>query len=176
MRRRFVWAGLIALVCGSAQADGMYRWVDKSGKFYYGDTPAEDAAKVDKMKFGAVQAAGVNDLPYLTRRAKQSFPVTLYVAENCGDSCKQAREFLTKRGIPFTEKNVRTKEELEDFKKLSGSAGVPTLAVGQTWFKGFQAEQWGGGLDTAGYPQAPSQPQPPANPSATKHEKTEAQH
>ncbi len=176
MRRRFVWAALIALVCGSAQADGMYRWVDKSGKVYYGDQPAEDAAKVDKMKFGAVQAVGVNDLPYLTRRAKQSFPVTLYVAENCGDSCKQAREFLTKRGIPFTEKNVRTKEELEDFKKLSGSAGVPTLAVGQTWFKGFQAEQWGGGLDTAGYPQAPSQPQPPANPSATKHEKTEAQH
>lgn len=176
MRRRFIWAGLIALACGSAQADGMYRWVDKSGKVYYGDTPAEDAAKVDKMKFGAVQAAGVNDLPYLTRRAKQSFPVTLYVAENCGDSCKEARLFLTKRGIPFTEKNVRTKEELEDFKKLSGSAGVPTLAVGQTWFKGFQAEQWGGGLDTAGYPQAPSQPQPPANPSATKHEKTEAQH
>ncbi len=177
MRRRFIWAGLIALACGNAQADGMYRWVDKSGKVYYGDAPAADATKVDKMKFGAVQTVAVDDLPYLTRRAKQSFPVTLYVAENCGDSCKQAREFLTKRGIPFTENNVRTKEELETFKQLSGSAGVPTLAVGKTWFKGFQAEQWGGGLDTAGYPQTPSnQPQPSANPSATKPEKTETQH
>ncbi|CAH1083607.1 glutaredoxin family protein [Candidatus Nitrotoga sp. 1052] len=177
MRRRFLWAGLIALMCGSAQADGLYRWVDKSGKVHYGDAPAADAAKVEQKKFGAAPTVDVNDLPYATRRAKQNFPVTLYIAENCGDPCKQAREFLNKRGIPFTENNVRTKEELDAFKKLSGSEGVPTLAVGKTWFKGFQAEQWGGGLDTAGYSQTSShQPQPPAKPSAAQPAKTETQH
>lgn len=177
MRRRFVWAGLIALACGSAQADELYRWVDKSGKVHYGDAPAADAAAVEKRKFGAAPTVDVNDLPYATRQAKQNFPVTLYITENCGDPCKQAREFLNKRGIPFTENNVRTQEELNTFKQLSGSSGVPTLSVGKTWFKGFQAEQWGGGLDTAGYPQTPShQPQPPANPLTTKPEKTETKH
>lgn len=177
MRRRFVWAGLIALVCGTAQADGLYRWVDKSGKVNYGDAPAADAAKVEQKKFGAAPTVDINDLPYATRRAKQNFPVTLYSAENCGDSCKEARLFLTKRGIPFTENLLRTKEDLDSFKKLSGSDSVPTLAVGKTWFKGFQAEQWSGALDTAGYSQTPSpQLRPPAQPINTKPAKTEIQH
>jgi glutaredoxin len=177
MKRHFVWAGLIALACGSAQADGLYRWVDKSGKVHYGDAPAADAAKVEQKKFGAAPTVDMNDLPYATRRAKQNFPVTLYVAENCSDPCKEARLFLNKRGIPFTENILRTKEDFDAFKKLSGSEGVPTLAVGKTWFKGFQAEQWGGALDTAGYSQTPSpQPLPPAKPITAKPAKTEIQH
>jgi hypothetical protein len=94
--------------------------VDKSGKVHYGDAPAADAAKVEQKKFGAAPTADVNDLSYATRNAKKNFPVTLYIAENCSDPCKQAREFLNKRGIPFTENNVRTKEELDTFKQLSG--------------------------------------------------------
>lgn len=177
MSRRFIWAGLVALACGCAQADGLYRWVDKSGKVHYGDAPAADAAKVEKKKFGAAPTADVDDLTYATRNAKKNFPVTLYIAENCGNPCKQAREFLNKRGIPFTENTVRTKEELDTFKQLSGGDSVPTLAVGKTWFKSFQAEQWGGGLDIAGYPQTPSnQPQQPANSLTTKPEKTAIQH
>ncbi|RFC36193.1 MAG: Glutaredoxin [Candidatus Nitrotoga sp. SPKER] len=178
MKKHFVWAGLIALTCGSAQADGgLYRWVDKSGKVHYGDAPAADAAKVEKKKFGAAPTTDANDLPYAARRAKQNFPVTLYIAENCGDPCKQARQFLNTRGIPFTENTLRTKEDLAAFKHLSGGESVPTLAVGKAWFKGFQAEQWGGALDTAGYPQTPSnQPQQPATPLTTKPEKTAIQH
>ncbi len=177
MKRHFVWAGLITLACGSAQADGLYRWVDKSGKVHYGDAPAADAAKVEQKKFGAAPTVDANDLPYATRRAKQNFPVTLYTAENCSDPCKEARLFLTKRGIPFTENILRTKEDFDAFKKLFGSEGVPTLAVGKTWFKGFQAEQWGGALDTAGYSQTPSpQPQPPAQPITAKPANTEIQY
>ena len=177
MKKHFVWAGLIALVCASAQADGLYRWVDKSGKVHYGDAPETDATEVEKKKFGAAPAADSNDLPYATRRARQNFPVTLYVTDSCGDPCKQAREFLNKRGIPFTENNVRTQDDINAFKQLSGSAGVPTLSVGKTWLKGFQAEQWGSGLDIAGYSQAPSnQPQTPAKPLTTKPEKTATPH
>ncbi|MFZ1546283.1 MAG: glutaredoxin family protein [Candidatus Nitrotoga sp.] len=177
MSKRFLWAGLIALVCGSTQADGLYRWVDKSGKVHYGDAPAADAAKIEKKKFGATPTVDVNDLPFATRRAKQNFPVALYIAESCGDPCKQAREFLNKRDIPFTENSLRTKEDLDAFTQLSGSAVVPTLSVGKTWFKGFQAEQWGGGLDIAGYTQTPlHQAQPLARPITAKPVKTEIHH
>lgn len=169
MRKRLLWAGLIALVCGSTQADGLYRWVDKSGKVHYGDAPAADATDVEKKRFGAAPTVDINDLPYATRRAKQNFPVALYTAENCGDPCKQAREFLNKRDIPFTEHSLRTTEDLNSFKQLSGSDAVPTLALGKTWFKGFQAEQWGGGLDIAGYSPTPfHQAQPLARPITAK--------
>lgn len=166
MIKLYLCACLMALVCGTALADGLYRWVDKSGKVHYGDTPAAGAAKVEQKKFGAAPTVDVNDLTYATRNAKKNFPVTLYIAESCSDLCKQARLLLNKRGIPFAENILRTKEELDAFKQSSGGEGVPTLKVGNTWFKGFQAEQWGGGLDTAGYSQTQShQPQ-----------KTEIQH
>ena len=92
---------------GSAQADSLYRWVDKDGKVHYGDRPAEDAVKAEQKRFaGPSAAAGDDDLPYSVRKAKQDFPVTLYVSQNCGDLCVQARSLLNKRGIPFAEKNL----------------------------------------------------------------------
>jgi hypothetical protein len=53
--RRLLWAGLIVLACANTQADGLYRWVDKSGKVNYGDAPGAGAAKVEQKKFGARQ-------------------------------------------------------------------------------------------------------------------------
>lgn len=150
MRSRFLWAGLMALACGCVLADELYRWTDESGKVHYSDIPA--TADAEKKKFSSSPADDDAGLSYETRRAKQNFPVTLYVAENCGDICQQARDFLRKRGIPFAEKNLKTQEDFDAFKQMSGSDGAPTLAVGKTWLKGFQARQWSGELEVAGYP------------------------
>lgn len=145
-------AGCLMVAC-AAQAEGLYRWVDSEGRVHYGDRPAPDAAKVQEKKFVVPQAASDEELlPYESRIAKQNFPVTLYVAENCGDMCVQARNLLTKRGVPFAEKIIATQAENEAFVKLTGSAGIPTLAVGRTYLKGFEAGQWHNELDIAGYP------------------------
>lgn len=158
MMTRLLWAGLLVLACGSVLADEWYRWVDESGKVHYGDSPAPGAAGVEKIKSVSTPADSDAGLPYETRRAKQNFPVTLYVTENCGDACQQARDFLRKRGVPFAEKTLKTDEDFIAFKKVSGSDGAPTLAVGKAWLKGFQARQWGDELDVAGYPQASAKP------------------
>ena len=150
MRIFFLWFGLLLL--GSVQADSWYRWVDKSGSVHYSDAPPEDETEFQKLEVGVTPPANNADLPYETRRAQQNFPVTLYVIENCGDLCQQARELLGKRGIPFSENSLNTQEQLDAFKKMSGSAGVPVLAVGKLWLKNFQAEQWHSELDLAGYP------------------------
>lgn len=179
MNKYFLWPYLILLLCGSASAEGWYRWVDKEGGVHYGESPATGAVISEKNKFGAPTAADNVDMPYETRRAQQDFPVALYRAENCGDTCKKARDFLTKRGIPFTEKVLRTQEELDAFKHLSGTDSVPTLSVGKAWLTGFQAEQWGDELDAAGYPQASPYRQPaPPKPAVFKPEeqKDESQH
>jgi len=138
MRIRFLWAGLIALMCGSALADGLYRWVDKSGKVHYGDAPAADAAKVEQKKFGAAPTVDVNDLPYATRRAKQNFPVTLYIAENCGDPANRHANSLISAAFIYPKITCVPKKSSMLSSSYPVSEGVPTLAVGKTWFKVFR--------------------------------------
>lgn len=162
-------AGTLAALPGSAQAGELYRWVDKSGKVHYSDTPAPDAAEVKKKKFGTSPATGDEGLSFEMRRAKQHFPVTLYVTDNCTDPCKQARDLLTQRGVPYSEKNLANQEEIDAFKRTSGADAVPVLSVGRNWLKGFQPVQWQNELDAAGYPKAaPRRPPAPAKSSAAR--------
>lgn len=156
-------AGLFAATA-FAQGGELYRWVDKSGKVHYGDGPPAEAPLVESLEFRD-EAAPDAGLPYETRRAQQNFPVTLYVAENCVEFCRQARELLTKRGIPFAEKNLVTQEEIDAFRAASGGENIPALAVGKTFVNGFEAGRWHSELDIAGYPKiapyrAPAQTTP----------------
>jgi glutaredoxin len=157
---------LLAALTAYAQAESLYRWVDKDGKVHYGDRPAEDAIGAQQKKFAAPAAAGDDDLSYSMRKAKQDFPVTLYVAPDCGDLCIQARAFLHKRGIPFAEKNLATQADIESFKTKTGGNTIPALSVGKSLLSGFEAGPWNGELDIAGYPRiAPYGARPLAPPA-----------
>ena len=146
---------LVLATLQSAAAGELYRWVDKNGNVHYGDVPANDAQQLEEKKFGAPASAVTGDeaLPFEVRRAKQRFPVTLYVEASCKEPCQQARDFLNQHHIPFTEKQLITKEEVDEFKQKSGSDVMPTLSVGNNWLKGFLANAWQNELDAAGYPE-----------------------
>jgi glutaredoxin len=161
---------ILSALFASAQAAGLYRWVDESGKVHYGDVPAPEIKQTEKKKFSGGAAAPGADLPYESRRAMQNFPVTLYVADNCAEPCQKARDFLNKRGIPFSEKSLSDPKEMDAFRKASGSDQTPTLSVGTTWLSGFQADNWNSELDVAGYPKvapyrAPAAPAPQPKPA-----------
>ena len=145
---------MMLLALQSAAAGDLYRWVDQSGKVHYGDVPANDAQQLQERKFDrpATPLSEDEALPYEVRRAKQRFPVTLYVTENCAEACQQARDFLTQQHIPFAEKKLLTQDEFNAFKQQSGSDAVPALSVGSNWLKGFLASEWRAQLDAAGYP------------------------
>jgi glutaredoxin len=151
MKRIVLLLACLAIMPSAVQAGELFRWVDKSGKVYYGDIPPAGDPDVERLKLSS-ESAQSEDLPYETLRAKQNFPVTLYVGNGCGEPCNMARSMLTKRGIPFSEKLLKYKEDAEAFKKLSGFDAVPALAVGKNFLRGFQAEQWHSELDIAGYP------------------------
>ena len=169
MRRIVCLFACLFLMSLAVQAGELFRWVDKAGKVHYGDTPPVGDNDVERLNLSSEPAQN-DDLPYETRRAQESFPVTLYVGNNCGAPCGMARSLLNERGIPFSEKLLKYKEDIEAFKKLSGFDGVPALAVGKTFIRGFQAEQWNGELDIAGYPQtAPYRaPRAPSAPAASQ--------
>jgi len=157
MKRIVLLIGGLLAVSLSAQAGELYRWIDDKGKVHYGDVPVP-VADIEKKKFSDAVEPDAGQ-PYATRRAQQNFPVTLYVADNCAEFCKQARELLTKRGIPFAEKNLATQEEIDAFKAASGSENIPALGVGKSFVNGFNSERWHNELDIAGYPKlAPYRP------------------
>jgi hypothetical protein len=153
------------LMLTNAQAAELYRSIDKDGKVHYSDTPLEGSEDFERLKLGKEPAPDEN-LPYEAQRARQNFPVTLYSFPDCGSACQMAREFLAKRGIPFTEKSLVMKEDIDAFRKDSGDSRLPALTVGKTWLKGFQTEQWNNELDFAGYPKKVLVYRPPAPASA----------
>jgi glutaredoxin len=161
-------AALMLPAIAAAQSS-VYRWVDKDGKVHYSDTPPQETAKQVTQKRVGSAAPDAGPLPYATQVAMQRFPVTLYAAADCGDPCKQGRELLVKRGIPFSERDVQaTGEAAETIKKLVGGLFVPVLTVGSNALKGYSEGSWQSALDTAGYPRellpGQTRPQPPAPP------------
>ena len=152
MRMFWIIISVLFVASGYSQAAGLYKWVDKTGKVHYGDQPAEDAIKPEQKNFSASVSTNDDDLPYSLRKAKSEFPVTLYVASNCGDLCVQARAMLNKRGIPFSEKSLSTTEDISAFKSKYGGNSTPALTIGKTFLSEYEAGQWNSELDSAGYP------------------------
>lgn len=139
----------LASTCASAEA---YRWVDPQGRTIISDTPPPGRAR-DVSKAGSASETS-DGLPYEVRRAVDNFPVTLYTSADCASECKQARDFLNARGVPFTEKMLQKQEDVDELKKLVGDAFVPALKVGKQSFRGFEPAAYTNLLDLAGYPKS----------------------
>lgn len=172
---------LVLFVCAalplSAQAQAAYRWVDKAGHVHYSDTPPPptEAQKVERKQINVNKVDEATGLTVAMRKAMQDFPLTLYTAPNCMENCKIARDFLGQRNIPYTEKSIQTRDDLDAFKKTTGieEAIIPVLqagGIGGKVEKGFEENAWRRLLDTSGYPPprsgaAPAAPAPaPAPP------------
>lgn len=172
---RIFWFAVLLLLAGGVGAEEYYRSIDAAGKVHYGDKPLPDAADIAKLDSLSVPVPD-ESLPFETRRAREKFPVTLYVAEGCGEPCNLARDYLNKRGIPFTEKNLTTIEEINAFKKASSGDQIPAVTIGKNWLVRFSESLWSNALDTAGYPQtAPYGFRPAVKSAAPAAEKSKSE-
>jgi glutaredoxin len=156
---------LSLLIWANVQAGELYRSIDKEGKVQYTDTPFVGTEDVQALK-PVKEPVPEESLPYATKVASENFPVTLYTFPSCGSGCEMGRALLTKRGIPFTEKSLTRQEDIDAYRKASGDSRYPGLSVGNTWLKGFQAEQWNTELDYAGYPKKDMTYHPPVAPAS----------
>ena len=156
MLARLSFGLLIALLAGIAAAQQMYRWTDENGRTHITDTPPPASAKsARKVKPAASSAEG---LPYILQQAVDRFPVTLYTSADCADPCRMAREHLAKRGVPFTESQIR--EGAEELKRVAGATEVPALKVGGKVVSGYERAAYDGTLDSGGYPKTAVVPAP----------------
>lgn len=153
---------LLLLLAGTwAQAGELYRWVDAQGNVTYSDQPPPLTAKQKATIKGKGNVVEVDKESYEARVAREKHPVVLYVSA-CGPVCDQAREYLSQRGIPFTQKDPSKEPEIAlELKKLAGAMEVPVIQVGKAHQKGFEKGLWSKLLDGAGYPKAPLVPVKP---------------
>ncbi|MGZ5078023.1 MAG: glutaredoxin family protein [Usitatibacter sp.] len=155
-------AALVSCLDTRAQSN-VYRWTDKDGKVYYSDTPPPSDAKSSSQKRVGGGYVEQENLPYATQMAMKRNPVSLFTGADCGDPCSQGRELLSKRGIPFAERDAQgNPADAEALKKLVGGLEVSTLVIGESKIKGFESEQWQSALDGAGYPRTRLPGQAPA--------------
>lgn len=148
--------GFFALVLAlstMANAQEIFRWVDKDGKVHYGDIlppPAEvKNVQTKKLSERVIEQQAV---PYGVLTAMKNNPVTLY-ANNCGEACTDARALLAKRGIPFADRNPASDPEAAAaLKALVGALQVPTITIGANNLQGFEQGSWNAALTAAGYP------------------------
>ena len=135
----------------------LYRWTDDSGKVHYTDTQppanAKNVEKKGKARVGEAEAAAAQQ-SYALQQAVKNFPVTIYTSKECGNPCKEGIDYLKKRGVPYTEKVVASRAEIDELIKLAGAPRVPVMVVGVTTLKDFEEQGWREALDTAGYPKS----------------------
>ncbi len=152
----------LALAAGVAQAQP-YRWVDDKGRVHYTDTPPPGAARPEQRRAAGSEAppsapATEAQVPFEVQRAQKDFPVTLFSSPGCKEPCTLARDYLNKRGVPFTEAQVWNEETLAKLKERTGAENVPALLVGRSSLTGFETSRYDALLDSAGYPKAGAVP------------------
>jgi len=183
-RSLFAHGALVALaLTGSlsidASAQQIYRIVGPDGRVTFSDQPpmqagARPATVAKSVPLARSGDSDISTLPFELRQAAGRYPVSLYTAPDCGP-CGVGRTMLTSRGIPFTEKTVTSKEDIEALRRLAGgSPSLPVLTIGGQWLKGYSETEWTQFLDAAGYPKTSQLPAAyipaPATPLVTAHE------
>lgn len=135
----------------AAQADTLYKWVDSQGRVSYHDQPPPDGAgyQVQEKVLGPSNKTKQDDT---LSKITEKYPVVLYAVPGC-PSCDQARAYLQKRKVPFTDQNVENNTALQEtLKKKVGAVSVPTITIGDKVMKGYLESILEGELDDAGYP------------------------
>lgn len=153
MKIRAPIAVLLGAVTFAASAQ-LYRWTDEKGRVHITDTPPPPTAKNVQKRKPAAAPAGEAPPPFELAQAVKDFPVTLYTSPSCKEPCAAARAVLNKRGVPFKEVQVWEEESNEELKRVSGASEVPTLVVGRSVHRGYEAGAYDALLDSARYPRA----------------------
>jgi glutaredoxin len=141
---------LAALLCAASASAQVYKWKDAKGLTHFSDAPPPPTVRQAEVKTYAGGEGGPV-LPYVLVQAARNNPVTLYTASLCGP-CDQARSFLQRRGIPYSEKSISNGEDQKKLKEAGGDGQLPFLLVGHRKLAGFLASAWNAALDAASYP------------------------
>ena len=142
---------VLAALALAGPANALYKVVGPDGKITYSDRAPAENGKASQIKGGGGAGDVTAGLPYELRQVAGKFPVTLYTKDNCAP-CAEARSHLRQRGVPFSEKTVNTRADIDAFKSTEGTTTIPVVRIGGQQLQGFSGPEWNNYLDAAGYP------------------------
>lgn len=145
---------LLAVVSFGAHAGKLYKWVDNRGNVSYQDSPPPPGmGRVEEKNLREQRGAN----PGTVRGDRPS--VVLYVAAKCA-VCDIARNYLSKRKIPFAERNISADPKAqEELKARIGSSvlPVPVITIGTKLSTEYSQAWLDSELAAAGYGNASGQ-------------------
>lgn len=139
----------LMLLATQTQAQ-LYKSVGPDGKITYSDTPPQSNQKLLEKKELSNSASTAN-FPYELGQAASKNPVTIYTAANCAP-CNDGKNLLKSAGVPFSEKTVKTSEDVEKLKQISGDTQLPVMQIGSKKLHGYNADEWKSAIKSAAYP------------------------
>ncbi|MBC7404791.1 MAG: glutaredoxin family protein [Cytophaga sp.] len=145
----FICLAILCLSSSNAHAQ-LYKWLGPDGKVTYSDLPPPQGAKQLETKAINSESAGIL-LPQELEAAVAQNPVTLYTAPSC-TPCTEGRSLLKQLGIPFSEKTIKSPEDIDKLKQVSGDAQLPVLVINKNKLRGLGETEWRVALSNAGYP------------------------
>jgi glutaredoxin len=158
---------LSMLLGASLHAAAQYKVIDGNGRVTYTDRPPITSNdKIQPMRATGGPAAATSNLPFELRQVAERYPVTLFTGDAC-EPCLTAKTLLRQRGIPYTEKTVKTDADIAAFKRAEASGELPVLRIGAQQLKGYNDAEWVSYLDAAGYPKQSQLPPSYKAPDAT---------
>lgn len=125
---------VIVLLASAASNADIYKWKDAEGRTHISDTPPVDG-EAERLQIRTF--SGPADVSSAGGERFAQRVVVLSTAW-CG-VCRQARTWLTQKGVAFTEYDVeRTDTGKAEYRRLNGR-GVPIILVGDMRMDGFSA-------------------------------------
>ena len=167
---------LSALAATVPLAHAQYKVIGNDGKVTYTDrAPNSNEGRVTALGARSQAEAAVEpELPFELRQVASKYPVTLYTTTGVCDACAAGRQLLRQRGVPYTERQAVTSEDVDALERLSGGRDAPTLTIGSQVVRGLAHDTWNQYLDAAGYPREsklpPSYQQRPIAPVVERRE------
>jgi len=144
---------LSALAATVPLAHAQYKVIGSDGKVTYTDrAPNSSEGRVTALGARAPAEAVEPDLPFELRQTAAKYPVTLYTTTGVCDACNAGRQLLKQRGVPYTERQAVTSEDVDALERVSGGRDAPTLMIGSQVLRGLAHDTWNQYLDAAGYP------------------------
>ena len=148
--------GLTLPCTGFAQ----YKYVAADGSVTYSDRPAPpDAKSISGIRSSGTLGTPLNEeLPFAVKQAATKYPIVIYTTAECAP-CAAIKQHLSKRGVPFSEKTLRSAADMNAFKNLGFTEqSLPAISVGSQKQNGFEATALDSLLDIAGYPKSAKLP------------------
>jgi glutaredoxin len=126
----------------------IYKWVDADGKTHFSSSPPThgEAETVEPKAINTYSSPDKSDTPLSETEEPNSKKinrkkVVMYSAVWCS-TCKTAKSYFRRKGIPFKEYDIETSAKgRKDYKKLKGT-GVPIIMAGKQRMDGFSASSF----------------------------------